>query len=134
MGFPGGSESKESACSGGDPVSIPGLRRSPGEGNNNPLQHSCLENPMDRGAWQTTVHWVTKSQKQLSHFTFFRVSLMVYLVKNPPAMPETWVQSLGWEDALEKGMVTYSWRTPWMENPGRLQSMGHKELDTRLSD
>ena len=63
---------------------------------------------------------------------------MVYLVKNPPAMPETWIQSLGWEDALEKGMVTDSsilaWRTPWTQNPGRLQSMGHKELDTRLSD
>ena len=50
MGFPGGSDGKESACSVGDPGSIPGLRRSPGEGNCNPLQHSCLENPMDRGA------------------------------------------------------------------------------------
>ena len=49
-GFPGGSDSKVSACSAGDPGSIPGSRRSPGEGNGNPLQHSCLENPMDRGA------------------------------------------------------------------------------------
>ena len=50
-GFPGGSEVKVSACNAGDPDSIPGLRRSPGEGNGNPLQCSCLENPMERGAW-----------------------------------------------------------------------------------
>ena len=50
-GFPGGSEVKASACNAGDPGSIPGLERSPGEGNGNPLQYSCLENPMDRGAW-----------------------------------------------------------------------------------
>ena len=49
-GFPGGSDSKVSACNAGDPGSIPGLGRSPGEGNGNPLQHSCLENPMDGGA------------------------------------------------------------------------------------
>ena len=55
-GFPGGSEVKASACSVGDPDSIPGLGRSPGEGNGNPLQYSFLENPMDRGAWWATVH------------------------------------------------------------------------------
>ena len=49
---PGGPDSKESACSAGDLGSIPGSGRSPGEGNSNPLQYSCLENPMDRGAWQ----------------------------------------------------------------------------------
>ena len=51
MGFPDGSVGKESACSVGDLGSIPGLGRSPGEGNGNPLQYPCLENPMDRGAW-----------------------------------------------------------------------------------
>ena len=51
MGFPHSSVDKESACNSGDPGSIPGSGRSPGEGNGNPLQHSCLENPMDRGAW-----------------------------------------------------------------------------------
>ena len=51
MGFPGGSEVKASACNAGDPGSILGSGRSPGEGNGNPLQYSCLENPMDRGAW-----------------------------------------------------------------------------------
>ena len=51
----------------GDPGSIPGLGRSPGEGNGNPLQYPCLENSMYRGAWQATVHEVTKSQTQLSN-------------------------------------------------------------------
>ena len=51
MVFPDGSDSKESACNEGDQGSIPGLGRSPGEGNGNSLQHSCLKNPMDRGAW-----------------------------------------------------------------------------------
>ena len=55
MGFPGGSDGKESACSVGDLGSIPGSGRSLGEGNGNPLQYSCLENPMDRGSWQATV-------------------------------------------------------------------------------
>ena len=53
--FPGGSEGKESACNAGDPGSISGLGRSPGEGNGNQLQYSCLENSMDRGAWWGTV-------------------------------------------------------------------------------
>ena len=56
----------ESACNAGDPSLIPGLRRSPREGNDNPLQYSCLENPMDRGAWQTIVHGVAKSWTRLS--------------------------------------------------------------------
>ena len=59
-GFPHSSVGKESACSAGDPGSIPGLERSPGEGNGSPLQYSCLENPMDRGAWKATVHGVTR--------------------------------------------------------------------------
>ena len=58
-GFPGGSVDKELACSAGDPGLIPGLGRSPGEGNGDPLQYSCLKNPMDRGAWQAIVHEVT---------------------------------------------------------------------------
>ena len=49
--FPGGSDGKESACNAGDPGSVPGLRRSPGEENGNPFQYSCLQNSMDRGAW-----------------------------------------------------------------------------------
>ena len=59
-GFPGSSEVKESACNAGDLDLIPGLERSLGEGNGNPLQHSCLENPMDIVAWQATVHGVAR--------------------------------------------------------------------------
>ena len=59
VGFmPCGSDGKESACNAGDLGSIPGLGRFPGEGNGNPLQYSCLENPMGRGVWQATVHEV----------------------------------------------------------------------------
>ena len=65
-GFPGGSDSKESACNIGDAGSISELGRSPGEGNGNPLQYPCLENHMVRGVWQATVHGVTKSQTRLS--------------------------------------------------------------------
>ena len=71
QGFPGGSEVKASACNAGDLGSIPGSGRSPGEGNGNPLQYSCLENPMDGGAWWATVHGVTKSRTRLSDFTYF---------------------------------------------------------------
>ena len=67
LGFLGGSDGKESTCNAGDLSSVPGLGRSPGEGNGNPLQYSCLENSMDRGAWQATVHEVAKSQTRLSN-------------------------------------------------------------------
>jgi len=62
VGENGSSDSKESACNAGDLGLIPGLGRSPEQGNGNSLQYFCLENPMDRGAWQSTVHRVTKSQ------------------------------------------------------------------------
>ena len=64
--FPGGSDGKESAYSVGDPGSVPGSGRSPGEENGYPLQYACLENPMDRGAWWATARGVSQSQKQLS--------------------------------------------------------------------
>ena len=76
VGFPGGSDGKESACHMGDLGSVPGLGRSPGGGHGNPLQYSRLENPMDRGAWRAAVHgvaqsWaaVTKQQQQLAQWT-----------------------------------------------------------------
>ena len=89
----------------GDVGSILGSGRSPGEGNSNPLQYSCLENPMDRGAWWATVHGVIKSRMRLSNFTFtFHFH------------------------ALEKEMATHSsvlaWRIPGMGEPGGLPSMG----------
>ena len=85
-GFPDSSVGKESACNAGDPSSIPGSGRSPGEGIGYPPQYS----------------WA---------------SLVAQLIKNPPAMWETWVRSLGWENPLEKGKATHSnilaWRIPW---------------------
>ena len=69
LGFPGGSEVKASASNAGDLGSIPGSGRCPGEGNGNPLQCSCLENPMDGGAWWAPVHRVAKSRTRLSDFT-----------------------------------------------------------------
>ena len=101
----GGSDGKESACNMGDPGSIPGLGRSLGEGNGNPLQHSCLENPMDGGAWKAAVHGVTEGRTRLSNFTF-----MFHF------------------HALEKEMATHSsvldWRIPGTGEPGGLPSMG----------
>ena len=68
--IPGGSDGKASAYNAGDRGSIPGSGRSSGEGNGNPLQYSCLENPMDGGAWWATVHGVAKSWIRLSDFTW----------------------------------------------------------------
>ena len=65
--FPAVSDGKESACNAGDLGLIPGLGRSLGDGNDNPLQYSCLENFLDRGVWQAIVHGVTESQTQLSN-------------------------------------------------------------------
>ena len=76
--FPGGSDGKASACNVGDLGSIPGLGRSPGEGNGNPLQYSCLENPMDGEAWWATVHGVAKSQTRLSDFTSLHFSTFIF--------------------------------------------------------
>ena len=67
LGFSGGSDGKESACNTGDLSLIPGLGRSPGGGNGNPFQYSCLENSVDRGAWRAAVRGVMKSQIWLSH-------------------------------------------------------------------
>ena len=70
----------ESACNVGDPGLIPWSGRSPGEGNGNPLQYSCLENPMDGGTWQATVHGVAKNQTRLSDFTFLGSKSMVTIL------------------------------------------------------
>ena len=75
--FPGGSEVKASAYNAGDPGSIPRSGRSPGEGNGNSFQYSCLENPMDGEAWQATVHGVANSQTRLSDFTYLLTYTMI---------------------------------------------------------
>ena len=77
-GFPGGSDVKASAYNVGDPGSIPGLGRSPGDGNGNPLQYSCLENPVDGGILYAIVHWVAKSWTRLRDLNFLIQSEIFY--------------------------------------------------------
>ena len=83
-GFPGGSEVKVSACNARNLGSIPGSGRSPGEGNGNPLQYSCLENPVDRGAWWATDHGVAKSWARLRDLTLTLVMLQMCINDNGP--------------------------------------------------
>ena len=109
----------------GDPGSIPGLGRSLGEGNGNPLQYPCLENPMEGGAWQATVHGVAKSWTQLSAFTL-----------SMQEMPETRVQSLGWEDPwCRKWQPTrfLASKIPQTAEPSGPRSIGSRKSQTRLS-
>ena len=87
QGFLGG---KESACSAEDLSSILGSGRSPGEGNGNPLQYSCLENPTNRGGWQAVVHGVAKSQKRLSNFTRYIRSSVWSQPSQPPPKESYW--------------------------------------------
>ena len=134
-GFPGGSDGKESACNAGDSGLIPGLGRSAGEENGNPLQYFCLENSLDRGAWQATIHGVIRIRHHLvttpSH-AYCGASLVSQMVKNLPAMQETLVQSLGQEDPLEQRMDTHSsilaWRIPWTWKSHGLQSIGSQTV------
>ena len=89
MGFPSGSDCEESACSVRHPASIPGLGRSPGEEIGNLLQYSCLENPLDRGAWQVTVHGLqrVRQTEQLTHTVCtFQISYP-YIAPSPSLSP-----------------------------------------------
>ena len=99
--FPGGSEVKVSASNAGDLGSIPGSWRSPGEGNDNPLQYSCLENPMDWGAWWAAVHGVTKSRTRLSDFTYLLTYLEILDVNVHRPLQVT-PENFGWS-ALSHG-------------------------------
>ena len=78
MGFPGGSDGKESVRSAGDLSSVPGSARSSGEGNGNLFQYSCLENPTDGGVWWATAHRVAKSQTRLSDFIYSLTHSHIY--------------------------------------------------------
>ena len=80
MGFPGGSDSKESACNVGDSGSILGLGRSSGEGDGYPLQYSCLENPMDRGAWWAVVTWGYKESDTTEQLSTAHSTLSSHLI------------------------------------------------------
>ena len=126
MVFPGGSEVKASASNAGDRGPIPGSGRSPGEGNGNPLQYSCLENPwmekpgrlQSMGLQRVRHDWTTS----------LSLSLVAQMLKGLLTLQDTWARSLGWEDPLEKEMANHSstlaWKIPWTEEPGRLQSLG----------
>ena len=81
MGFPGGTVVKNTPANAGDEGLIPGSRRSPGEGNGNPLQYSCLENCMDRGAWQATVRGGHKELNMTEHSTEIEQKLMICSIK-----------------------------------------------------
>ena len=104
---------KESVHNAGDLGSIPGLGRSPGERYGYPLKYSCQENPMDRGAWQVTVHGVAKSWTWLKQLTLLYWSIIVHPEKE-----------------MAPHSSTLAWKIPWMEEPGRLQSMGLLGSDT----
>ena len=104
LGFPGDTNSKESACNAGNPGSISGLGRRPGKGNGNPLQYSCLENSMDRGAWWAPAMGSQRIRHNWETNTF--TSLVAQMVKHPPVMQETWVWSLDQAEPLEKEMAT----------------------------
>ena len=94
-----GSDGKESACSAGDLDLIPGSGRYPGEGNNNPLQYPCLENPMDRGAWQDTVQGVTKSQTWLNDFYLSQEPFSNLFFPKPDSHFPSIAFSLKWWDS-----------------------------------
>ena len=146
MGFPGGSDGKASACNAVDPGSIPGLGRSPGEGNGNPLQYSCLKNAVDRRPWQATVYGVAKSWTRLSDFTF-HFHFHIYklglpwcgsVVKNLPAN----TGDVGSIPVLGKypregngNWHQYSCLgNPMNRRAWRLQSVGSQKSQTWLSD
>ena len=119
---------KNPPANAGDPSSILGLGRSPGEGNGNSLQCSCLESSIHRGAWRATT----------SGLSILGASLGAQMVKNPPAMWETWVQSLGWEDPLEEGMATHftilAWRIPMDRGAWRATVHGAAKSWIQLSN
>ena len=100
--FPGSSVGKESACNAGDQGLIPGSGRSPREGNGNPLQYSCLENPVDRGAWWATVHGVTQTWTRLKHLS------MHACIGEGNSNP-----------------LQYSWRSQWHPTPVLLPQKSH---------
>ena len=123
LGFPGDSAVKNPPARADDTGSIAGWTRSPGEGNSNPLQDSCLGNPMDRGDWYTTVHGVAKDRTQLSNQT----ETMGPSTPRIRAPLQPLPLFLGQEDPLEKEIATHSRilvrEIPWTEETGGLQSI-----------
>ena len=122
--FPCCSDGKEFACSAEDPGSIPGLGRSPGGGHGNPLQYSCLENPMDRGAWRAIAHGVAKTQTQLEW-------LSTHFSPTPTCHPTNWRHS-GKESSCQCRRHGFNpwvgkipWRRKWQPTPVFLPGKFH---------
>ena len=118
-GFPGGSDGKESTCNAGDPGFIPGLGRSPGEGNDYTLQYFCLENPMDRGAWRATVHGVAKNQTRLNNTLgsvlyrkYYSLLCRWYLVPNSSVFFSGWSQQRAGDDSTSPHhYICFCWKS-----------------------
>ena len=108
LSFPSSSDGKESACSAGDPGSIPRSGRSPGEGNDNPLQCSFPENPMDRGAWRATVHGIAKNQTGLNDPHFNSTSSVISVIHQFNTQFIKISLSLLWVASLAKQLVDHS--------------------------
>ena len=116
-----GSDGKVSSCNVGDPVSFPGLERSPGEGHGNPPQYSCLRNPMDRGAWWVTVHGAAKESDMTQHGEGNGTPLQYSCLENPMdggtwwaavhgvAMSRTWLSDFTF--------TFMHWRRKWQPTP-----------------
>ena len=113
-GFPGGSDVKVSACNAGDLGSIPGWGRSPGEGNGNPLQYSCLENPMDGGAWWATVHGVAKSWTRLSDFTFTLLYVYIHIYSLLHIYIYIYTYIYIWKEGIKEGMNIHMYPFPFL--------------------
>ena len=122
LGFPGGSNGEESACNAGDPGSIPGSGRSPGEGNGNPLQYSCPENSMDRGAWRAHSmglpraghDWATNTQEAQSPFPLLVTSLQIYC---------SFVKVLLWAQDLTPNWVAHHWVFPYAYSDAHINKL-----------
>ena len=123
LGFSHGSVGKESTCNAGDAGSVPGLGRSPGEGHGNPLQCSCLENPMDRGPWQATVYGVTKSPRRLK-----RLSTYACNVKFPEFSVLNF-RKFTWNHLVEKGHDVLNFY--WNNSEKKKTFWTHKHIDMR---
>ena len=133
-GFPGGSGGKASACNAGDLGSIPGMGRSPGEGNGNPLQYSRLENPKDKGAGRSTVHGVTRPSDQTTKAPLVPPGgasgkNLVCQCRQPRREGfDPWVGKIPLEEKMATHSSILTWRIPWTEKPSGLQSIGSQRV------
>ena len=125
MGFPGGSDGNESGRNAIALGLIPGLGRSPGEGNGNPLQYSSLENPMDRGAWRATVHGVAKIQTRLSDFHFISLHLVSGFPRGANGKEPTCQYRRHKKYEFDPRVRKLPWRRAWQPTPVSLPGESH---------